>query len=174
MTEQWKDIPGWEGYYQASNLGQIRSVGREIICNAGSRKGYVRFIKGRNLIPCWTGRYYKVNLSEAGGASNANVHKLVASTWIGEVPNGHQVLHGENGQRDNSVLNLRYGTPSDNQLDRREFGNQSNVRPVRRSDGLEFDSIREAAKATDSNASRIVEVCKGRRKVHHKFQWEYI
>ncbi len=169
MKECWKDIPEWEGYYQASNLGRIRSVDRVV-----RSKGWTRPVQGRVLCQAWNGRYFQVNLSKFGKSISRNVHVLVAKTWLGPKPNNMQVCHGVKGQKDNSVKNIRYGTASENQLDRRNFGDQNNVRPVCRGDGKEFNSIREAALITGSNASRIIEVCKGKRKIHHGHNWSYI
>lgn len=172
VKEQWKDIPNYEGYYQVSNIGRIRSLDRIV----GARsKGYKRIrgilLKQRNNshgIP-----YYYVNLWKKRIMRHCLVHRLVAITWLGPIPEGMQVRHGPNGYTDNSVNNLCYGTRQDDALDRVRDGTVYKV-PVKRSDGAEFSSIREAAKKTGCRESHISTVCRGRERTAGGYGWFYI
>jgi calcineurin-like phosphoesterase family protein len=139
--ELWRDIPGYEGIYQASYHGRIRSVDR---VNKG-KFGGPRKVKGRILKPKWQ-RYARVSLSKEGKQTDFLVHRLVALTWLGKCPEGMEVAHGDKGKEDNSVRNLRYAMPSENHLDRRRDGVDQG-QPVLRSDGETFPSIKVASEA---------------------------
>ena len=108
--EIWKDIPGYEGMYQASNLGRIRSVDRKTAKSNGvevHRKSKVLSANIQNGYP-------HVNL----GANNTfKVHYLVASTFLGERPAHFDVRHKDGNKHNNRIENLEYGTRSENNLD---------------------------------------------------------
>lgn len=152
----------FEGLYQASNLGWVRSLDRIV----RHRLGVTQLRKGRILrfVPSGPNRsYLAVSLSKDGVVTKVLVHRLVAAAWIGPCPDGQEVCHGPNGQRDNSVSNLSYGTRSDNKLDKRRDGTHGG-RPIRRSDGVDFINMHVAAEETGCNDGNICAVCKGRRK----------
>lgn len=114
--EVWKDIPGYEGKYQASDLGRIRSLDRRVrVVPHGIET--TRLIKGRILKP---GKYCKSNhVSVVLGHDQIGqpVHKLVMLAFVGPCPKGKEVLHGNGDPTDNRLTNLRYGTRSENILD---------------------------------------------------------
>jgi len=103
--EDWRDVVGFEGKYQVSNTGRVKSFAR----------GNARVLK-----PGLTSVGYP---SVVLGRGNTNlVHSLVAEAFIGPRPAGHEVLHGD-GTRDNNVLsNLRYGTRAENLADSKAHG----------------------------------------------------
>lgn len=111
--EIWKDIPGYEGKYQASSLGRIRSLDRQI-----GTPGTVgcKFMKGRVLRPGPTksGHLYVVL---GHGAAGTPVHQLIALTFIGPRPEGTEVCHNDGDPTNNQADNLRYDTRTNNILD---------------------------------------------------------
>ena len=111
--EIWKDIPGYEGKYQASSLGRIRSLDRQI-----GTPGTVgcKFMKGRVLRPGPTkdGHLYVVL---GHGAAGKPVHQLIALTFIGPRPEGMDVCHNDGDPTNNRADNLRYDTRTNNILD---------------------------------------------------------
>lgn len=111
--EIWKDIPGYEGKYQASSLGRIRSLDRQI-----GTPGTVgcKFMKGRVLRPGPTksGHLYVVL---GHGAAGTPVHQLIARTFIGPRPEGTEVCHNDGDPTNNRADNLRYDTRTNNILD---------------------------------------------------------
>ena len=111
--EIWKDIPGYEGKYQASNLGRIRSLDREI--GVAGVKGH-KTMKGRVLRPGPTksGHLY---VALGHGAAGKPVHQLIARTFIGPRPEGADVCHNDGDPTNNCVDNLRYDTRTNNILD---------------------------------------------------------
>lgn len=120
MSEEeiWKDIPGYEGRYQASSLGRIRSLDRiSQGRNHFTGEPFDRHLKGRVLRP---GRYCKAgHVSVVLGRKTAGkpVHELVARTFLGERPPGADVCHNNGDPTDNRVENLRYDTRRENILD---------------------------------------------------------
>lgn len=109
---RWKDIPGYEGLYQVSDQGKVRSLGR---LNA-----YGRRIKGRELSQINATRgYLQVKLCKDGLQSTRKIHVLVASAFIGDRPDGNHVRHLNGIKKDNRVVNLAYGSPAENGKDMR-------------------------------------------------------
>ena len=104
--EQWLPIPGWEGFYGASDLGRIRSVPRPHCCGC--------VLKPRPLPK--TG-YLQVGLSREGKVTMSYVHRLVAATFIGPCPEGQEVRHGDGNPANNKLSNLKYGTHGQNGQD---------------------------------------------------------
>lgn len=107
--EIWKDIPGYEGKYQASTLGNVRSVEREIIRSDGKKHR----LKSRVLRHSANSGYPHVNLE----GKTHKVHSLVALTFLGNRPEKNDVRHKDGNKGNNRVDNLEYGTRSENNLD---------------------------------------------------------
>ena len=116
--EVWKDIPGYEGEYQASTLGRIKSLARKIQGrNWSTGKPFFHTIPERILKPgrfCKTGHLSVILRRKTNGKP---VHQLVMRTFVGEPPEDMEVLHKNGDPTDNRLSNLRYGTRTDNILD---------------------------------------------------------
>jgi hypothetical protein len=169
--EQWRPIPGYEGLYEVSNLGRVRSLARIVAYADGRRKP----IAARILRPGRAGRercYLFVQLSRDGKAKGRYIHDLVLLAFVGPKPAGMLVKHGPNGSADNGLANLSYGTDSENQHDRRRDGT-GNHRRVRRADGVEYTSVMEAAKANGVGHSVISRALNEKRRRAAGFAWEY-
>lgn len=115
MNEIWKDIPGYEGRYQASDMGRIRSVDRFVSCGQGGRGS--RLVRGRVLRPAGqkTDPHLRVTLGHK--ANGTPVHTLVALTFLGPRPHGADIRHLDGDPLNNSASNLEYGSRTDNILD---------------------------------------------------------
>lgn len=123
-NETWKDIPGYEGLYQASTMGRIRSVDREVIDSLGR----VYFRRGKLLSPSLdSGKRYTVRLNNKDRGKTWRVYVLVALTFIGERPEGYHICHKDGNQNNNKLDNLRYDTNSQNQIDIYRKGNKSSL-----------------------------------------------
>lgn len=105
-NEVWKDIPDYEGVYQVSNKGRIKSLARIV----GNCKR-----KDKIIIPKDNGTgYYKVNLYKNGKHKNHYVHKLVASVFINNESNKPCINHKDYNRKNNNVENLEWVTYKEN------------------------------------------------------------
>ena len=103
--EIWKDYKDYEGLYQASNLGRMRSLDRWVKGPNSS----IRFCKGRILKPCTTkDGYLLVNLCKNGKVKSFLVHRLVAEAFIDNTDNLPQVNHKDENKLNNNVDNLEW------------------------------------------------------------------
>ena len=106
--EKWKDIEGYEGLYQISNEGKIKSLGRIVDCNNGNNS--IRFqaeiILKTSLVK---NKYHRIRVCKDGKGNLMLVHRLVAMTFIPNPNNYPMVLHWDNNPSNNSVENLYWG-----------------------------------------------------------------
>jgi NUMOD4 motif-containing protein/HNH endonuclease len=115
MKEVWKDIRGYEGLYQISSLGRIKSLPKHYWCglNHASKKEmkemYMKFNPNQD-------GYYLVGLSKNGEQKRFSVHRLVAKAFIPNPKNKPQVNHIDCNIINNSVSNLEWSTNLENQL----------------------------------------------------------
>lgn len=120
-AEEWLWIPGFEGRYQASNTGRVRSW---VPNGAGGRRRNPTILtEPRVLKPLLIQERYKVTLGYADGRRvNWGVHKAVAAAFYGLRPEGLETRHLNGDALDNRVENLRYGTRAENAQDRLRHG----------------------------------------------------
>lgn len=130
-SERWLPVPGWEGLYDASDWGRIRSLPRRT--SAGMRGG--RILKGRRLPK--TG-YLRVHLCKDGDKDELYIHQLVLLTFKGPCPPGEQACHGDGNPANNRLSNLRWGTPSENIYDNVRNGTHYNARKTHCLRGHEY------------------------------------
>lgn len=127
--EIWKDIPGYEGKYQASSEGRIRSLDRpvRVVIHGVETK---RIVKGRILRP---GRYTRsghVSVVLGHGSPGAPVHQLVALAFLGPRPKGADICHADGNPLNNAVNNLRYDSRRENILDKFRQGGAHRILTV--------------------------------------------
>lgn len=113
--EIWKDIPKYEGRYQVSDQGNVRSLSRLVLCSGETKGTYFSCKKGRLLKP---GRMPSGHVSVALGKGNSQcVHKLVLLAFVGPAPLNYECLHANGIPNDNRLLNLRWGSRRQNSID---------------------------------------------------------
>lgn len=106
QPEEWRDVPGYEGVYQASSLGRIKSLHRL------SGHGWLR---ERIMKPSMDhGGYLHLSLKIKGVRVTPKVHSFVAGAFLGERPGGYEVNHINGVKTDNRPDNLEYVTPQEN------------------------------------------------------------
>jgi hypothetical protein len=128
---QWFPIPGWEGMYEVSIYGEVRSLDR--VTTKGQR------IKGQTLVLNVTMHGYRVvGLYRGSRRTPRTVHSLVMEATHGPRPEGMEVLHGNGHRSDNRRANLTYGTRSENNLDKAKHGTDHNAIKAHCKQGHEF------------------------------------
>jgi hypothetical protein len=128
----WRNIRGYEGHYQVSSTGQVRSLkrGGRLMSPAVSRTGY-----------------YQVNLYLEGRVKHFYVHRLVAAAFIKPIPEGMEVNHKDGDKSNNDVDNLEIVTAEENLRHARETGlmpSGGERSPVAKLTEEEVGEIREA------------------------------
>lgn len=169
MTEIWKDIQGYEGLYQVSSLGRVRSLDREIIYSNGHRRVH----RGKILsFEITRNGYVKYELSEKSVRKYPLGHILVAEAFLPNPDNLPQINHKNEIKTDNRVENLEWCTPKYNleyndRYHRFEHHSphMSTRKPVILSkNGVEykFDSAKTAGAELGLDNSAITKCCKGK------------
>ena len=115
MEEIWNDVIGFEGLYQASNLGNVKSIERTVVapCRWGGERKMTFQEKIVKQFKTNSG-YLKVMLSKNGIRYNKDVHRLVYEAFNGIIPKGMYVNHKDECKTNNVLTNLEIMTPSEN------------------------------------------------------------
>lgn len=176
--EQWKDIKGFEEFYQISNLGRIKSKDRYLrTCGNG-----VRFAKGRIIKPviCTNG-YYEIHLRVDGKRTVKMLHRVVAEAFLANPNNLPEVNHKDENPANNGVENLEwctskynanYGTRNQRMVKDKYL--KSVIMMDKHGNKLKtFKSMGEAARETGADVSSMIRVCKGRQETCVGYKWKY-
>jgi len=111
MKERWIAVPEYEGFYEVSTLGNVRSLDREVL--HGRWGSHTRHHAGRVLTPKkLPSGYRQVALSKEGKIAYKNIHRLIATSFLGPTP--LQVDHIDEDRANNKLSNLQYLTPREN------------------------------------------------------------
>lgn len=155
-TDSWRDIPGYEGYYQASTLGDIRSIDR-IVEFSNKRTQY---IKG-GIVPQYKHNndrglpYLNTHLCRDGETKTFLVHQLILLTFVGPCPEGMQIRHfPDQNPSNNKLENLRYSTPSENNMDKIVHGTMIHGSNIASSKLSEDDVLTIVRRYNNSSKSR--------------------
>lgn len=157
--EIWKDIKGYEGLYQVSTSGQIKSMKRQ-----GANGNIRKNAKGGH-------GYLQIMLSKNGSTKTFLVHRLVAETFIPN-PNGHpEVNHKDQDKHNNDVSNLewctsQYNMDYSNSKQVIQYDKQGNIVNV-------WKSTKEIERVLGIRNSYISGCCNGRTKTSCGYVWRY-
>lgn len=113
--EEWRDIKGYEGLYQVSNLGNVKSLSRIIKYKDGRDRPTKEFILKKIIDNIG---YVAVSLSKNSKVTRKRVHNLVYEAFVSKVPKGMVIDHINRNRSDNRLENLRMVTPIENGLNR--------------------------------------------------------
>ena len=161
MTETWKEISGYEGLYEVSDLGRVKSLnynrtGMENILKPGTNhKGYLQ-----------------LSLYKDGHVKTVKVHRLVAEAFI---PNTHgleTVNHKDEDKTNNVASNLEWMTRADN----KRYSANKSVQMFDKETGellATFPSTMEASRITGIKQPSISECCRGKLKSTGGYIWRY-
>ena len=122
-VEEWRPIPAYEGLYEASSLGRIRSLTR--VVEQRSKWGGTLLCRkpGRILRPVkGSDGYLGVSLSKDGRILRRHVHALVCSAFHGPRPEGHHAAHNDGAILNCHATNVRWATPTENADDKVKHG----------------------------------------------------
>lgn len=170
--EVWKDVSGFEGYYQVSNLGRVRSLDRKVW---NEKRGHFRSLKGRVLKPSNSREYSDVMLCKNCKPITMQVHRLVAGAFLSNPENLEYVNHKDENKSNNRLENLEWCTAKYNTY----YGENSKIRPVMATnvhtgEQTKYQSMMEAVRLGGFNQSHISEVCAGKLKAHKGHYWQYL
>lgn len=124
MSEEWRAVTGYEGLYEVSDLGRVRSLDRYVQRNGGCASGRPMRLKGIILKPRpMKSGHLQVNLGKNGISRNELIHQLVLIAFVGPRPKGMEGCHEDGDPSNNNLDNLRWDTRSGNNLDKVRHGN---------------------------------------------------
>lgn len=136
MPEVWKPLPGYEGSYEVSDQGRVRSMDRFCL----GRDGRNELHKGKVLKP-WAqkrGRYLAVSIRDGATSKKRTVHSLVAEAFLGPRPAGMDVMHLDGNRANNTLENLKYGTRKENLNQTYEYGGRQASGKLTKEDALDI------------------------------------
>ena len=190
MNEIWRDIPGFEGYYQASTLGRIKSLSRTVTQRLRNGDSTTVYIEGQIMSQQKSNKgYFRVGLRDGKKKTYHGVHRLVALTFpeiCGEYFDGAEVMHLDEDPANNKATNLRWGTHTENNnwgtrlnKARKTLTNRTDQSKVIEQYTItgEFirtwDSLHEIKRDTNYHRGIISDCCKGKYKQAYGYVWKY-
>lgn len=173
MEEKWKEVPGYEGLYEISDIGRVRSI-----------RDRVKFLKNTKT----SNSYEIIGLFRDGKQKRFMVHRLVWEAFNGEIPDGLQIDHINTVRDDNRLINLRMVTPKENsnnpitlarlrETNQRKFQDPKWLEAVREGvkrrsqDAKWLDANREAVKRRSDNPKWLEAVREKNRCLCQDPQW---
>ena len=181
MEEEWREIKGYEGKYQISNLGRVKSL-------KGNHGNYREKILSGSPN---TGGYLQVDLLKNGKRNTFKIHKLVAIHFIDNPNNLPEINHKDENKQNNKVSNLEwctrkynqnYGTRTQRASEKMKGSKNPRSRKVQCiTTGKVFNYIKEAAEYYNIDKHSISDCCKGKYKsagkhpdTGEKLVWKYL
>lgn len=185
--EIWKDVKNYEGIYQISNLGRIKSLSRVFI----QKNGIEKRIKERILKQVKDSKgYYFVGLHKNSQILQYRVHRLIAEYFIPNEYNKPHINHKNGIKTDNQINNLEWCTVSEN--NQHAYTNNGRISPMKNKKGIlnknskpvfqynkngdyinEFNAIADASRITKIQQSDIAACCRGKLKSAGSFIWKF-
>lgn len=187
MEEIWKDIKGYEGLYQVSNKGNIKSLDR----TTGIKKHGIHRLKEKILKPIKCGKYYQIYLCKDNKAKSFYIHRLVGENFIDNIKCYTDINHKDGNTHNNNVENLEWCTRSYNiehsykVLKRKVNVNglieyrEKHKRKVNQYDLddnfiKQWNYIKEAENFLNiKSIGKISECCNNKRKSAFGYKWKY-
>jgi hypothetical protein len=164
MEEIWKNIPNYEEYYQASNMGRIKSISRKFT------NAITTYIKKEKILKPYVDRagYYHIDLR----SKSFSVHRIILLTFIGY--SELQCNHKNGIKKDNRLENLEYCTCSENLYHAYKNGLKKTKKIKCNETGIIYKSIRYAEYVFNCKNREISEVLRGKRKKFNNNTFSYV
>lgn len=164
MEEIWKNVVGYEGVYQVSNLGNLKRL----------FKNKERMLSGRED----KDGYIEVILSRKQSKKFCRLHRLVAEAFIPNIDNKPQVNHKDRNKKNNKVENLEWVTCSENTIHTFETGRQVRVKSIEQYSKdmkyiKEWESIKQASITLGISNNNISSCCSGKLGTAGGYIWKY-
>lgn len=175
MNEIWKEIKGYEGRYEVSNLGNVRAIEKVIRCRENVNRTAYGHIKKKTVLKIG---YEALNLWKDGKAKLEYVHRLVAEAFIPNDQNLPVVNHLDGNKANNNVNNLEWCTTKKNIQHAFETNLVSNQKPVICIEtGIEYRSETEAARQMgNKNHQSLIGACARNAKSNktaYGYHWKF-
>lgn len=182
MNEIWKDISGYEGYYQVSSTGRVRSLDRIAVVSYGNRKSSNTRYKGKILCQSETNGYAQVVLHKNSIGETRRVNRLVAEAFIPNPQNLPIVNHKDENPKNNNIDNLEWCDHKYNA----NYGNCSKKRSISHINKMYnrkpvvcintneyFESSCDAERKTGIKSRSIRTACCNPNKTSGGYKWRY-
>lgn len=187
MNEVWKDVVGYEGLYQVSNLGRVRSVDRVTFSTGTMREDANYHFKGKLLKQgnrnASISPYKQVVLYKDRKHKTYGVHRLVAEAFIPNPNNLPQVNHKDENPSNNNVNNLEwctakynvnYGTATKRRANKTRNNAYNQKAVICIDTGIEYCNSFDAERKTGINSNRIKECCKDNYNTAGGCKWKWV
>ena len=187
--EVWKAVPGYEGLYEVSNIGRVKSLDHYVNHHTAGKA----LRHGKVLTPCkGSGPYQMVMLSKENKHHPCRVHRLVAEAFIPNPDSLSDVDHIDCDKLNNRVENLRWCTHADNMgfakangrmnpkpwsersEESRRNSSAANRRAIVRSDGKQYESTTQAAKDLGVSRGAVSHVLRGLTQTCQGYSFTYL
>lgn len=179
MDENWLPVVGLEGFFEVSDLGRIRTVGRMV--RFLDKRGAEQFrLKAPKIVATQkiNSGYIVVHMSANRVRRARTVHSVVAEAFIGPRPKGLDVCHNNGDRLDNRAGNLRYDTRSNNQLDRIVHGTIYDSNTAAKLSVMAVQLIRDLNDGSTGYIKRMAEISgvteSTIRRVIRRKAWKYV
>lgn len=177
-SEEWKPVVGYEGLYEVSSMGRVKSLKRTVI----GKDGKTREIKEKLLTQTDSNGYLYVTLSDHGECRAFPVHRLVATAFIPNPENLSDVNHKDEDKTNNSVDNLEWMSHKDNlnygtYKERMALAVSKPVSQIDKKTGVIiaiYPGQKFAEEATGINYSCISACCRGVSKSAGGYYWSFV
>lgn len=181
--EIWKDVVGYEGLYQVSNVGAIRSLDRKKTRNKGKQK-----VSWKMKTPILRRKdgYLQINLWKDGEVKTEKVHRIVARAFLGCGEEGQQINHKDWDRTNNRAENLEWCDAKYNAQHKSPeamskaggWCGKDRRRPIRQKTicgefVAVYESAADARRVTGFDSSHIIAVARGKKKSYKGYVWEY-
>lgn len=188
QEELWKEVVGYEGIYEVSNLGNIKSLKRNVNTLFGKPRMQEEFILLKENLK---GGYLGCNLSNNGSVKKVKIHRIVAISFIPNKENKPCVNHIDGNKKNNKLENLEWATYKENSVHASENGLSStywlgkggkgyfaNKKINQYDTSMNYikthDSATLASKEVGVNKSGIIRAANGKIQTSGGFKWKYI
>ena len=171
--EEWKDIKGYEGYYQISNFGRVKSLPRDVGSDRCKKESIMKTSLDKD-------GYENLVLRKNGKQRHFRVNRLVAEAFLENPNNYPQVNHKDEDKTNNNVNNLEWCSAKYN-VNYGSRTEKASKKVICVTTGKIFKSIAEASKYYNLKGNHISACCKGKLKscgkhpiTGEKLVWKYL